>query len=210
MSRLFDQLFDARDRWIDALRRGQGPVADVRLVHHFGRELHRPGHRRRTPIELAVDKVGAASEKEPDRRHDPEIIRQTEPREAMSPRVIHRESDQPDDAAVARHSALPDAQQRERIADRLVKAIEQDVAQASADDDAKECGPHDEIVHLCHRQSAVAMLRQPAQQEKSADEREHVRSAVPAQSEVLPDLKNERAEVVDEVSDQAGQATRDA
>ncbi len=92
----------------------------------------------------------------------------------MPPGVIQSEKDQPDDAAVARHSALPDAQQRGRIGDRLLNAIEQDVAQAPPEHDAEECGPHDEIAHLCDRQSAVPMLRQPAQEQESADEREHV------------------------------------
>ena len=79
----------------------------VRAIEDFLREKHRPRDVSGAAVELAVDEVRAASEEESDRSHDDEIIAEIGPRNLVPPGVVKGERDQPEHAAMARHSAFP-------------------------------------------------------------------------------------------------------
>src|SRR5207249_4417159 len=103
--------------------------------------------------------------------------------------------DQPEHSAVARHSALPDAGHRERIAQHF-RMIEQDVAEPAAQHDPEERPPGDEVTHLLNAKLGIAASHKNTQQPKTAGERQDVSHPVPARSEISPKVKDERIEIV--------------
>src|SRR5205823_15031853 len=92
------------------------------------------------------DKVGAASKEQANRRSNDQIVAEVCPRDFVPVRVVKSESQQTKHSAVARHPAFPDAQDRERLAQHF-RIVEEDLAEPSANDHAKECAAGDKIAH---------------------------------------------------------------
>ncbi len=99
--------------------------------------------------------------------------------------VFHRvdpvRDDHAEQAAVERHAAFPDLVPARRV--ELV--VEEDVAEAAADEDAEDA-PEQDVGHLRGLDGPALALGQVGENDVGADEREHVRQPVP------PDL--DRAE----------------
>src|SRR6266487_2320831 len=100
-------------------------------------KLHCPRNGCDTPIKLSVDEIRAAAQEQTNRRGHGEIVGQIQPRNFMSMRIVKSEEQQPDHAAVARHSAFPDAQDRQRLAQHF-GSIEKNVTEPSTDDDPEK------------------------------------------------------------------------
>ena len=100
---------------IDFRAKGDSLVCFCGIFEQLFRELHCPGGVRCPAVELAIDKIGASTEKQPDRRRDHEGVAKIHPGKLMPVRVIKTEQQNANHAAVTRHSALPYAQERERF-----------------------------------------------------------------------------------------------
>ena len=124
----------------------------------FLRKKHRPRHRshaagdaRGPAVELAIDEIRQPHEEQSDRRDHHQTVADARPRHLFPPRPIKREQHQSDDAAVAGHAALPDAEKIQRMRQHLAPAVEKRPAQPPADHHAKNRRPGDEIADLRHR-----------------------------------------------------------
>ena len=80
----------------------------------------------------------------------------------MTARVIQTEEQNAHHAAVARHTAFPDAEDRHRLAQHL-RFIEENVTESATDDHAEERTPGDVIGDLRQRQIRVTQYRECAQ-----------------------------------------------
>ena len=89
------------------------------------------------------------------------------PGQLVSARVDEREHDETEHAAVARHPAFPDSQNRERIAQHL-RPVKEDVAEPAAEHHAEERGPGDEIAQRGLGQIGIAAFREHAQERETA------------------------------------------
>src|SRR5262249_59420882 len=101
------------------------------MMEQFLRELHCPGNIRDAPIKLAIDEISAAPEEQPNRSGHNQIVAQVCPRDFVPVRIVKRERQKPDHSSVARHTAFPDAQDRQRLTQHFW-FVEENVAEAPA------------------------------------------------------------------------------
>ena len=118
----------------------------------------------------------------------------------MSARVIKREKKQADDAAVTRHPAFPNFQDRKRLAQHF-RPIKQDVSESSSNHHAEKRSPRNKVRHALGREFHVVAARQTPQKREGAKEREHIGHAVPTRPEISPNAKDEGIKVVDVISE---------
>jgi hypothetical protein len=105
-----------------------------------------------------------------------------EPIELLPPSQIEDAQADPDDTAVERHAAIPEAQYLGRTLEIFARLVEQDVAEAAAEDDA-QCGVEDEIVGMAPRHRGAGLLQQLQQIPPAEDDPGEISEAVPAQRE---------------------------
>src|SRR5207253_3373688 len=96
------------------------------------REHHRPGHVGWSSPKLAIDEIGDAAEKQPDRADRAGDIADRQDREAAGPGEQHDRHDATKAAAMKRHAPLPEAENFERVGDEIAQVVEQYIADAPA------------------------------------------------------------------------------
>src|SRR5215469_8450459 len=113
-------------------------------------------------------------------------------------RVIKSESQQAEHPAVAGHSALPDAQDRQWLAQHF-RLVKENVTEPAANDHAKERAAGDKVADPLRRQIGVPSFGQPKENEIAGDEREHISQAIPSGSDIAVNPKNDRIQIVEVV-----------
>jgi hypothetical protein len=96
-----------------------------------------PRERRWAAPEFGIDEVGDPDKAKPDRNACGHDIEQAPGRNAARAGKQHHCQDRAEHAAVKRHAALPNGQNVERIGEIALQVVEQDVADAPAEDDAE-------------------------------------------------------------------------
>src|SRR5207237_5272331 len=89
------------------------------------------------------------------------------------------------------------------------RLLEKNVTKPTANENAKKRGSGNEITNLCYRQIGVTAPRQKSKEGIAASKGEHISQSVPARTDIVPQSKNQRAKIVNVVSDHAGNAERD-
>src|ERR1051325_10701555 len=102
----------------------------------FGKN-HRPGKVAGAAEQFSINKVADAAEAEPDRRGRGAKVGDRPKIPALLAADVPGGQDHADEAAVERHAALPDGEDREWIASIGRQVVEQDVTDAAADHDAQ-------------------------------------------------------------------------
>jgi hypothetical protein len=146
-------------------------------------------------IQLAVDEIRTAAEKQSDGRDNTEIIARIRPGQFVPTRINEGEDDDADDATVARHSAFPNPQNRNRIPQHL-GLVKKDVTEAAADHHSEERDPGDEIAQGRLWEIEIAAPRKHAEEQICEEEGEHIRHPVPAGPDIIPEPEDERIEIV--------------
>src|ERR1700757_70193 len=149
-----------RECWIDSRACSYRALRFLRMIEQFLWKLHGPRNIRDASIQFAIDKVSAAPKEQANRRSNDQIVAKVCPRDFVPVRVVKSESQQAKHTAVARHTALPDAQDRERLAQHF-RFVEEDVTEPSANDHAKECAAGDKIAHLLRWKVGIPAFSKP-------------------------------------------------
>ena len=102
--------------------------------------------------------------------------------------VIKGEEQQPDHPTVARHSAFPHPQDRQRRAQHF-GIIKENVTEPSTDDDTEKRGPSNKVSDFCHGQIGISVLRQPEEKDKAGDKCQDIGQTVPARANIVVDPK---------------------
>ena len=113
----------------------------------------------------------------------------------MPVREIQSEKQYANHSAVARHSAFPNTEDRQRLAQHF-GLVEENVAETPADDHAKQRAASDEVAHSLRRQISKAALSKPQKKEIAGNKSEHVSQAVPPGANIVGDPKNNWIEIV--------------
>jgi hypothetical protein len=121
------------------------------------------------------------------RHDDGGQVEHGEAAQVPAPRKQKDGEDRAEEAAVERHASAPYGEHLGRLRQVDVEVVEQDVADAAAENDA-EGDPHDEVVDVGERRAAeVSPQRrvrgEPAGVVPAAQEPDHVRERVPADRE---------------------------
>ncbi len=135
-------------------RAGQQPVRRAGLGGLAG-EDHRPGGGRRAAPELAVDEVGEAAEEEADRGGGRDGVADAEDGQAVAQREADDAGGDAEKAAVEGHAALPDGKDFRGMGGEVRRLVEEDVAEAPAEDDAED-HPGEQVVGLLRRERRLA------------------------------------------------------
>src|SRR5690606_27579933 len=171
----------------------------------FGREAggafgedHGPAHLADLAPEFAVDEVGDASEEQAGGGGADDEIAEVQQGLAVAAGEPGEGEGDADEAAVAGHAAVPDAQERERLGEQQAGRVEQEVAEPSADEHADDERDH-EVADLVNGQPGESAARAGAQQQVGGDKTGEVGEAVVAHAEVLGEADEERVDVVNPV-----------
>src|SRR6185369_10920238 len=159
---------------------GRPKHALAELVHLH--EPNGPGHRRHGAPQFLVHEIGETAEEEAERHAAGDIIVDPEPRQLLLARHVEDAKRSADHAPVEGHAAVPQLQDLERVLQILAEIVEEDVAEAPAEDDAERRIEH-QVVGMAsgHRR---ARLPDQLQQVPVADENAgEIGEAVPAQVE---------------------------
>ena len=163
----------------DALEQGLVELGGV-AVHAAARLEHdAPGEVRLLAPELAVDEVGAAAEEEAERGaadHEVAEGREGDPERADDDVAADDGAHEP---AMEAHAPLVEHDDLERVLQVVARAVEDDVAQTPADDDAEGDGEHDRV-DVVARQVELPALGVGVCDEAGADEARQIGEAVPA------------------------------
>ena len=96
---------------------------------------------------------------------------------------------------MAGHSALPNAKDRQRLAQHF-GFVEENVAEAPTDDYAKQRAARDEVADTLRGQICVSAFGQPEEQQIAADKCKHIGQTVPSRPNVIVNAKDNRIEIV--------------
>ena len=169
---------EALERDLVELRR----MARERLAIDL-REPHAPRHVGRPAGQLAVDEIADAPRREPGWNQRRDEIHRGEPA-ALAHRAEDRDRDEhADEAAVEAHAARPDLQDLQRMAQVMFRLVEEDVAQAPAEDHAEHAVEEHVVDILLGDAEAEALAHAPFAQDDHQHEREQVHEPVPAHGE---------------------------
>ncbi len=149
-----------------------------RQLRRIGREHHRPRCVGRPSIELGVHEVGEPSQEEADRHRGGDDVAKSEERNLAAAREQDQRDDDAGTAAVERHAALPELQDRERVREVLAGLIEQHIAEPPAEDDGDN-RPHEEVVELERGCGGRRLLGEP---DAVAPSDQEVRRCTPART----------------------------
>ena len=167
----------------------------------LARELHRPRHGGRTPVEFAIDEIGQPSEAQPERSADHEVVAQPRPVDLVPPGIPKSVKHHPENPAVGRHAALPDADEQKRITHKAVEIVKKHVTQPSAEQHAEDGATGDKIAHLIRGNDGKTALREVAINEERSRERRQVGQAIPTDAKALANLHRERIKTVNPVGE---------
>src|ERR1700690_4143596 len=109
------------------------------------RKDHRPRDVGLAPVELAVDEIADAAKEEADRYRLDDDVGERQDRQLASASEEHDRQGDAERTAVERHPALPQIERLDRVLDVIDQIVEQHVADAAAEHDAKR-RPDEEIV----------------------------------------------------------------
>ena len=123
-----DNCFRRSQRRIDRHAGGDGALGFGWMIEQFFRELHCPPDIGGASIKFAVNEIGAATKEQTDWRGDDDIIAKIQPGNLVTARVIQTEEQNAHHAAVARHTAFPDAEDRHRLAQHF-RFVEKNVTE---------------------------------------------------------------------------------
>src|SRR2546427_5142086 len=123
---------------------GDRAIRFGRIIEKLFWKLHRPRNICDAPVKFSIDEISAAAKEQTNRRSYDQIVAQVQPRDFVPMRVIESEEQQPDHPAMARHSAFPHAQNRQRLAQHF-GLVEKDVTEPTANDHTEKGAPRDEI-----------------------------------------------------------------
>ena len=102
---------------------------------------------------------------------------------------------------MAGHPPFPHPEEPERFMQHPVPIIKQRVAESPTQKHPPEGRRRDEVAHLFLRQIRIAVPGKPAQHLVAENEPEHIGGSIPADAKAVAELHDERAEVVDVVSE---------
>ena len=122
------------------------------------------------------------------------------PRDFVPMGKVKSEKQHPDHPAMARHSAFPYPQDRQRLAQHF-RFVEENVTEPTTNDHTEKRAARDKVSNLFHRQIRITGFRQDAQKDVAANERQHVSQPIPARPDIIVNAKNDRIEVVQIVSE---------
>src|SRR5437016_6856027 len=131
------------------------------MIEQLLRELHRPWNICHAPVKLAIDEIRAAAKEQTKRRGYDKIVAQVQPRDFVPMGIVKSEKQHPDHPAMARHSAFPYPQDRQRLAQHF-RFVEKDVAEPATNDDTEKRAAGDKVSNLFHRQIRITGFRQDA------------------------------------------------
>src|SRR5437016_4279643 len=172
----------------------------LRMIEQLLWELHCPGNIRDSPIKLAVDKISTASEEQPNRRGHDQVIAQVRPRDFVPVRIVKRERQKTEHSSVARHTAFPNAQDRQRLTQHFW-FVEKHVAEAPAYDYTKQCAAGDKIANSLWRKVGVAAFGQPKKNKIAGNECEYISQPIPSWPDTVVNPKNNRIQAVQVVGE---------
>ena len=141
-----------------------------------------PRHRRRRAPQLLIDEVGEPPEAQPQRNAAGDVIVDPEPGELLLVREVEDPERGADDSAVERHPAVPQFQHLHRMPQIFAEIVEQDVADAAAEDDP-EGGVEYEVVGMAPSHRRAGLLEQLQHVPIADDDPGEVGDAVPAKIE---------------------------
>ena len=152
--------------------------------HRAGRapEHHAPGRVGGRAPQLAVDEVRATAEQKAERRADATEVGQREVRDVGEPRRHDARQQGADQAAVEAHAPLVEREDQLGVLEVVAFAVEQDVAEAPAHDDADDDAEHDGEQRV-HIHAHAPATRDAPDDETGEDEAQHIGDAVPAHGE---------------------------
>src|SRR5438046_8408175 len=143
------------------------------MIEQFLWKLHGPRNIRNASIQFPVDKVGAASKEQANRRSNDQVVAEVCPRDFVPVRVVKSESQQAKHSAVARHPAFPDAQDRQRLAQHF-RFVEEDVTETYGNNHAKESAASNKVANALRRKIGVPAFGKPYEKLVARDECEHI------------------------------------
>lgn len=162
-------------------------------------EDHRPGQARvrGAAPQFAVDEIGDSAEQQPDRGDGGGDVAKRQDRDLVAIGKPHHRDDAAEEAAMERHAAFPQFEDRGGMIDEEGQVVEQHVAGAAAEDDA-ERDPQDEVVDLHQRdrrRSApqALVLQERARIEPAEHDAADIGQRIPADRE-WTDLDRDRLE----------------
>src|SRR6266568_4676427 len=176
-------------RWINLCAQCDRAIRFGGTIEQFFWKLHRPGNVCDAAIKFSIDEIGAAAKKQTKRRSHDKIVSQVHPRNFMSMRVVKSEEQQSDHPAVARHSAFPNSQDRQRLPQHF-GFIEKNVTEPSPDNDSEKRRASNKVSDFCYGQIGEPAFGQPEEKDVAGDKREHIRQAVPTRADVIVNPKD--------------------
>src|SRR5204863_2406374 len=102
------------------------------------RKDHCPRDRGRPAEQFAIDEITDAAEPEPDRCYGTAEVRNFPEIPALLSGNPDCRQNHSNETAVKRHAALPDRENRKRLANISAEVVEQHIPEAAADHDAKD------------------------------------------------------------------------
>src|ERR1700730_8692986 len=109
------------------------------------REDHRPGNLRWAAEQLAIDEIRDPAKEEADRDRFGDDVRERKERDLAGAGEQQDCDRHAERTAMEGHPAMPDIERLERVSRVIARHVEEDIAEASAEDDA-ECGPYQKVV----------------------------------------------------------------
>src|SRR4029077_17259303 len=147
-----------------------------------------------------INEVCASSEEQSERRGYDEVVTEIQPGNFVTARVVKREKQQSEHAAVTRHAAFPNAQDRQRLAQHF-RLVEENVTETPANDHAEQRAAGDKITYALRRQIGISALGQPKEKKIARYKCRHISEPIPSRPDIVVDPENDRIEVVQIVSE---------
>src|SRR4029450_5188377 len=132
-----DNRLRGRQRWINLPAGRDCALCFGRMIEQLFWKLHCPGNICNAPVKFAVDEIGAAAKEQTKRRGYDKIVAQVQPRDFGPMGIVKSEKQHPDHPAMARHSAFPYPQDRQRLAQHF-RFVEENVPEAATNDDTEK------------------------------------------------------------------------
>ena len=145
-----------------------------------GRKHHSPRQIGDAAPQLAVDEVAEPARREAERHQRRHEIGDVEPALVAPPREEPERDQHAEKAAVEAHPALPHGKDLERVREIVERLVENDVAEAAAQDHA-EHAVEQHVVDVARMPSGQQVLsRAKLAEHREQDERDEIHEPVPA------------------------------
>ena len=150
----------------------------ARHAHGVGGEDHGPGHVRGAPPQFAVDEIAETAGTQTDGHHRHGEIRHLKIAFAGAAGEQPEREQHTQGAAMEAHAAGPDLEQPQRVVEKPVETIEQNVAHAAAEDHTQR-RVEQQVTDLLPGPAAAGPVRSRLRQPPAAGEADHVHHPVP-------------------------------